>query len=207
MNADRLKRDIGKHFRIRPLPERWDNTVQLESMDDRWSLDDVNSQHIKITNLSTGHSKELGHDNVREYRSPDFLLLHCQLILRGNAVETEPILFPRTILTEEQERLLRIIAEHQRKFGVPKLRISRDGAYLIRPDKGIWVQVREANIGLELFGSQKLEAHRLREFEPIMDAMPEEYLRRIPESVYGDPFVVAVTPEGFKYLGMPPRTC
>jgi len=204
MKADQLKKDIGKHFRIRPLPERWNNAGQRHLRDDPWSLDRVTRRHFKITNLSTGQSKELVLDNVRDYRSPDFLVLHCQLILRDHAVDIEPVLSPKTMLDDEQERLLEILAECQTKLGVPKLMISRDGAQLLRPDKGIWMQVEGANLALELFGPQKPEYQRLVEFESIAGSIPGEYLRRILETVYENHFYVAVTPEGFKYLGLVP---
>ena len=204
MKADQLKKDIGKHFRIRPLPERWSKAGQRHLRDDPWSLDRVTRRHFKITNLSTGQSKELVLDNVRDYRSPDFLVLHCQLILRDHAVDIEPVLTPQTMLDDEQERLLEILAECQTKLGVPKLMISRDGAQLLRPDKGIWMQVEGVNLDLELFGSQKPEHQRLVEFESITESIPGEYLRRNSETVYENHFCVAVTPEGFEYLGLVP---
>jgi len=203
MNVEYLKKDIGKHFRIRPLPERWDDTGQLDSLDERWSLDDVTEQHIKITNLPTGHSKEIGADNVREYRGPDFLLLRCHLIIRKRALEIKPILCPNTILNDEQEQLLRSIAGYQRQFHAPKLMIARDGTGISRPENGTVTWVHDANIALDLFGLQKPQARRSVDFEIVMDSLPSEYLRRIPESLWDNPFVVAVTPEGFSYLGMP----
>lgn len=206
MKADQLKKDIGRHFRIRPIPERWSKAGQRHLRDDPWSLDRVTRRHLKITNLSTGQSKELVLDNVRDYRRPDFLVLHCQLVLRDHAVDIERVLSPKTMFDDQQERLLEILAECQTKLGVPKLMISKDGAQLFRPDKGIWMQVEGVNIGLELFGPQKPEAHGLLEFESIAESMPGEYLRRIPETVtvYEDHFCVAVTAEGFEYLGLVP---
>jgi hypothetical protein len=206
MKAAQLKKDIGRHFRIRPIPERWSQAGQRHLRDDPWSLDRVTRRDVKITNLSTGQSKELGLDNVRDYRRPDFLVLHCQLILRDHAVDIERVLSPRTMLDDQQERLLEMLAECQTKLGVPKLMISRDGAKLFRPDKGMWRQVAGVNLGLELFGPQKPKAHGLLEFASIADSMPGEYLRRIPETltVYEDRFCVAVTAEGFEYLGLVP---
>jgi len=204
MKADQLKKDIGKQFRIRPLPERWNKAGQRHVRDDPWSLDRVTHRHFKITNLSTGQSKELVLDNVRDYRSPDFLILHCQLILRDHAVDIEPLFSLKSMLEDEQERLLEILAECQTKLGVPKLMISRDGAQLLQPHKGIWMRVEGINIGLELFGPQKPEHQRLVDFESIAESIPGEYLRRISETVYENHFSVAVTPEGFTYLGLVP---
>ena len=138
MQLEQLKKNVGRHFRIRPITERWDDTGQLDSRDDRWSLDnvDVKANHIKITNLSTGYSKEIGGDNVREYRSPDFLILHCQLIIRGNTLLIQPILRPKTILSEEQECLSRIVAGYQRQFKSHKLINRRDGTATFPPQNG-----------------------------------------------------------------------
>src|SRR5215831_14833575 len=204
MKADQLKKDVGKHFRIRPLPERWNKAGQRHLRDDPWRLDRVTGRHFKITNLSTGQSKELVLDNVRDYRSPDFLILHCQLILRDHAVDIEQVLSAKSMLEDEQERLLEILAECQTKLGVPKLKISRDSAQLLRPDNGIWMQVEGIDIGLELFGPQRPEAQRLVEFESVAESIPGEYLRCISETVYENHLCVAVTPEGFKYLGLLP---
>lgn len=204
MKAAQLKKDIGRHFRIRPIPERWGQAGQRHLRDDPWSLDRVTRRHVKITNLSTGQSKELVLNNVRDYRRPDFLVLHCQLILRDHAVDIERVLSPKTMLDDQQEQLLEILAECQTKLGVPKLMLSRDGAKLFRPDKGSWRQVAGVNLGLELFGPQQPAAHGLVEFATIAESMPGEYLRRIPETISEDHLCVAVTLEGFDYLGLVP---
>ncbi len=49
---------------------------------------------VRLHNIATGHDFTLGTDNIREYRTPDFLLLRCQLTLRGPAVLIEPTLGP-----------------------------------------------------------------------------------------------------------------
>ena len=203
MNCDQLKKDVGRHLRRRPQAERWDGSVQLDSRDDYWSLDAVSRNGVKLTNVATGHSLTLGSDHVREYRSPDFLILHSILIIRGRKIEIEPIIRPKAILDDTQEWLLGIIADYQLRYCAPKLRISRNGSGLFRPENQTVVQVIGVDVGLELFGRKKPEARRLAEFESIMDSIPDEYLRRFSESIYGNPFVIAVTPEGFRYLGMP----
>jgi hypothetical protein len=112
------------------------------------------------------------------------------------------VLNPKALLNDKQERLLQILAECQTKLGVHKLRLSRNGVHLSRPNKGLWIHVEGVDIGLELFGPQKPEVHRLHEFESILDSMPGDYLRRIPEAGPGHSFSVAVTTEGFHYLGL-----
>ena len=44
---------------------------------------------------SGNHFVELQPDNVREYRSPDYLLLRCQLIITDRTIEIEPIIGSR----------------------------------------------------------------------------------------------------------------
>jgi hypothetical protein len=44
-----------------------------------------------LVNINTGHTVELQPDNVREYRSPHFLGLRCQLTIEGETVKIEPI--------------------------------------------------------------------------------------------------------------------
>lgn len=57
-----------------------------------------------MVNIQTGHFVELQPDNVREYRSPDFLLLRCQLTLDGPNVHIEPIHSDNDTLKAKIER-------------------------------------------------------------------------------------------------------
>jgi len=95
VNLKHLAKRIGANFRLRPLPERVDASGQhLPSIDDFWRLDRLLDapNRLELHNISTGHSVALQTDNVREFRSPDFLMLRCQLILRPTTVEIEPII-------------------------------------------------------------------------------------------------------------------
>src|SRR5206468_1586280 len=60
--------------------------------DDPWRLDAIlyTPSRLSLTNLHTGHILELGTDNVREFRTPDFLLLRCKLTVQPGNVEIEP---------------------------------------------------------------------------------------------------------------------
>ncbi len=93
MNLKQLKKQLGNTFRLRPLPIRIAGGGEtLPPSDDKWRLDQVLEapQRVRFVNIHTGHFIVLQPDNLREYRSPDFLLLRCQLIVRGNAIEIEP---------------------------------------------------------------------------------------------------------------------
>jgi hypothetical protein len=94
MNRKELEKNIGQFFKLRPIPLRINaDGRSLPPIDYDWRLDDVqdNPARIRLRNVSTHHSIELESDNVQERRSPNFLLLRCQLSLRHNAVEIEPI--------------------------------------------------------------------------------------------------------------------
>jgi hypothetical protein len=46
---------------------------------------------VTLTCRDTGHRVKLGFDNIREYRSPNFLMLKCQLMLEEDQVRVEPL--------------------------------------------------------------------------------------------------------------------
>jgi hypothetical protein len=76
---------------LRPLPLRM--TVEGErqpSEDAFWRVETADATALQLKNLSTDHVLTLGYDNVREFRTPDFLILQCQIILKGNQAIIEP---------------------------------------------------------------------------------------------------------------------
>ena len=120
MNLRQLKKQDGSFLRLRPLPVRLDNAGHhLPSVDDQWRIRIVQGAHpcIRLVNNVTGHAVELQPDNIKEYRSPDFLLLRCQIIIGPKDVSIEPVEF-------HSERLARVeasLAAAERKdHGVKK---------------------------------------------------------------------------------------
>jgi hypothetical protein len=92
MNAGQLKKNVGQHVQLRPKVMRRAPTGEpLRFRDDKWSIERVDEKGVTIHNISTGHAVTLENDNVREYRTPDFLILRCQLTLQVNCVVIEPI--------------------------------------------------------------------------------------------------------------------
>ena len=73
----------------------------LASKDDQWFIAACREEErvVQLDNVRTGHSVELGADNIYEYRSPDFLVLKCQIYINDNrvgpGVEIEPLADPR----------------------------------------------------------------------------------------------------------------
>jgi hypothetical protein len=94
MNIHQLRKQVGTNLRLRPIPNRVaQNGTQMPVSDDLWQLEALLERppRIRLVNLPTGHFIELQPDNIREYRSPDFLLLRCQLTIEGPTVHLEPI--------------------------------------------------------------------------------------------------------------------
>ena len=93
MNWDQLRKLIGKPLRLRSQLLRIAQTGQrLHPRDDQWTLEKADRREVLLKNQSTGHNLTLGSDNVREFRTPDFLLLRCQVIVRGPRVLIEPLI-------------------------------------------------------------------------------------------------------------------
>ena len=100
MNKTALKRMAGKTVRLLPQVAR--ETEQGEWLppeDDYWRIQQASAGSLTIYNLRTGHIYDLGCDNVIEFRSPDFLMLRCQLTLKGIHVLLEPKRWSYTPLT------------------------------------------------------------------------------------------------------------
>lgn len=92
MNAKQFSKNLGQRMRLRPVAKRQlVGGMPLESIDDEWFVERITADHAVLNNLRTGHVLDLGFDNVREFRSPNFLLLRCQIILRGNRIIFEPL--------------------------------------------------------------------------------------------------------------------
>jgi hypothetical protein len=101
-------------------------------------------------------------------------------------------------LEPQQEKLLRLIHKYQVQFGARKLIIGRSGSlHFDEPER------KEVNINIaeELLGSEGHSPARAREFEVIMESLPPNFLRMMPESRLDNPFVVTLTDAGRQYLG------
>ncbi len=106
VNTEQLQKDIGRELRLRPhvlVVKHFLRQVavftsgdpmferRLIKTDYKWRLERATRAGVTLHCLYTDHEITLGNDNVREYRTPDFLLLRCQLTLDGNKVHIEPI--------------------------------------------------------------------------------------------------------------------
>ena len=104
MNIDQLKKNVGQDLRLRPHPleVEWTHNVRTTGLDPAterrlaptdylWRLTALTSGAVSLHCHKTNQDVTLGADNVREFRTPDFLILRCQLTLDGNKVHVEPI--------------------------------------------------------------------------------------------------------------------
>lgn len=110
MNLRELKKNVGHQLRLRPLPYRAeDDGTRLASIDDYWRLDGIHAKpnRLRLVNVRTGHFVDLQSDNVKQFQSPDFLILRCQLTLTSKQVRIEPLL--------PAGRAILPIARYQRK--------------------------------------------------------------------------------------------
>lgn len=93
MNLKKLEQQIGTNLKLRPLPvEVAADGQESPILDEEWRLDSILAQpsRVVLTNIQRGLPLELQTDNVREFRSPHFLLLRCQLRISGNQIDLEP---------------------------------------------------------------------------------------------------------------------
>ncbi|HEX9758308.1 MAG TPA: hypothetical protein VGB26_11005 [Nitrospiria bacterium] len=107
MNKKGIEKLIGRPIKIRPKVKRvHGNGTELSFMDYDWYVELVSSSKgiIRLSNPATGHSKDLGMDNFYEFRTPNFLILKCQLTLKGYAVLVEPSIDPRMQLSRPKRR-------------------------------------------------------------------------------------------------------
>ena len=93
MNVEQLKKNCWSKVHLRPIAIRRDEITNemLQPLDDEWTTTSVDRGADGLQNTRTDSVVSLGNDNVREFRSPGFLLLRCQLTLWGNRVLIDPI--------------------------------------------------------------------------------------------------------------------
>lgn len=110
--------------------------------------------------------------------------------IKHEGIPADPVMSPL------QERLLEVLAQYQRRFAASKLVVDRKDGKLYfddAPSKGAGLSVVA-----DLYGTEAPK--RQAEFERLVESMPPEYLRILPEARWDNPFVVSVTEQGMRYL-------
>ena len=108
----------------------------------------------------------------------------------------QPSASTNPVLSPPQERLLGLLAGYQRQFAADKLIIERRSGKLHfddSPNKGEGISLIR-----DLYGSE--DGTKQAVFERLMESMPPEYVRFLPEMRLDSPFVVSVTGAGLRYL-------
>jgi hypothetical protein len=105
MNTEQLQKNVGHLLRLRPHPVAVQALLsevsalssdgprlkkEVVDTDYDWRLESVTKQGVTLLCPYTGHRITLQADNVREYRSPNVLMLKCRLMLEGDTVRIEP---------------------------------------------------------------------------------------------------------------------
>lgn len=89
MNRERLKDNVGKEFRLRPAVRIGSESEDPAPCDDRWRLTGADG-FLVLTNTRTNQTLRIGADHVHEFRTPDYLMLKCQVTIRASEVTIEP---------------------------------------------------------------------------------------------------------------------
>lgn len=89
MNRNRLKGNVGKEFRLRPAVRIGSESEDPAPCDDRWRLTSADD-FLVLTNTRTNQTLKIGADHVHDFRTPDYLMLKCQVTIRGSGVTVEP---------------------------------------------------------------------------------------------------------------------
>lgn len=91
MNKKLFKKNIGKPFKLRPDVVRIaSDGRRLQSRNDDWYIEKIDNNFVEFSNPATGHRFSLGIDNIREFRTPNYLLLRCHIIACGRKIIVEP---------------------------------------------------------------------------------------------------------------------
>lgn len=84
--------NAGRLLQLRPVPLAMNLQGKLvPTKYNEWRVSDAGQKRITINNIVTGHSLVLEPDNIAEFRSPNFLILRCRLMLDGRRIHIEPI--------------------------------------------------------------------------------------------------------------------
>ncbi len=82
MNKKMLARMTRRLIRLWPAP------IGLTRGCDRWIIDSVSQDSLRLMNIHTGHIFELGYDHIKEWRSgllsDGFLCLRSRVWAEGN---------------------------------------------------------------------------------------------------------------------------
>ena len=98
MNTKFSKKNIGKKVRLRPVANKKIPECELLPLsDDEWLVTSADDKVVELRNTRTDHILVLGVDNIHSFRTPNFLILRCQITLQGDNVNIEPLRYEKTL--------------------------------------------------------------------------------------------------------------
>lgn len=112
---------------------------------------------------------------------------------RPTSVQSRPVLLP------QQQRLLELLAEYQKRFGANRLVVSRSDGSLHFDDEAN--RGRDVSLIKDIFGA--VTPHNAGRFEELVQSMPSDYVRLVAEARWGNPFVLNITEAGVAHLAAP----
>lgn len=174
MNLSQLSKQVGTNLRLRPLPSRiGSDGKNLPPIDDQWHLERIfdKPSRVRLVNIHTHHSIELQPDNIREYRSPDFLILRCQLTIKGANIKIEPIVGNQGAPTDQSRSA-------ETEAIMQKIGTSSPSEWMYYDPDATYSYKKDVNL--------RIERH-----PPTNSQFPEPWAHRFPDpSAYGGKFTI-----------------
>ena len=127
-----------------------------------------------------------------------FFMYYGQSIINTKQ-NSSPTTTSQRILSPQAEKLLSLIYKYQKDLGLNKLIISKEDGTLHFDEEERRKKYKVNFIG-DLFDIKSDYATRANEFENIMLSIPSNFLKTIPETRLGSPYVVSITEDGVAYL-------
>jgi hypothetical protein len=143
MNVKQLERQIGAKLKLLPAPIRVaTDGQQAPAPDEEWTLDAILRQpsRVRLTNIASCLSVELQTDNIREYRSPEFLILRCQLTIAGQNIRLEPEYSDNDTFKRLEVQMPALLAEMRRDLAACPLRRE---IVLLQRSRNYWAKGNE----------------------------------------------------------------
>ncbi len=112
MNKKEMKKNVGKHVKIRPMAARFYGIggPELPPVDDDWIIQHADDSGITLENDHTGHSRVLGYDQIHHFMGDPVrgsgygvLVLHVQVHIAGTSMWMEPAARPGEPLADRFE--------------------------------------------------------------------------------------------------------
>lgn len=96
MNLKELAKHEDRIYRIEPPPLSKVGAKLTLSRFNQWKIHVQKARGvIQIRNISTSHQLDLGLDHYYDFRTPNFLMLKCRLIMEGASLHIKPLPDPR----------------------------------------------------------------------------------------------------------------